>query len=317
MKFSFVSVFAFAFALVTASQAQGADVPVFDSERWKHWGDGQAELSGYDLTYHRYGESRKGVAVAIFVTETFSSSERVKADPGRHPEDDEYPVMKLNLVQDFPTGVYDYNMMTSAFLQLSGANGRGPGTLTKSSFTSQEWCGHVYHQLLFDESAIRETAHSYFDGEGDRDATLLYPSDGVSADALLFWARGLAAPLLTAGEEVEVPFLPSLERARLDHRPLEWTRATLSRSAETKKVKVPAGTFEVITASAELVDGLRYDFEVEVAAPHRIIRWSTNRGDQAVLRGSERLAYWQLNGPGGERSLRKLGLTRGQTQPVK
>lgn len=295
-------------SLGLAPSAAAAEAPRFGSEFWEHWGDGRAELSGYDLTYERYGESRSGTAVAIFVTETFSASARVKADPGRHPKSDEYPVMKLNLVKDFPTGIYDYNLMTSAFLQLSRANGRGPGTLTKASFSSQEWCGHVYHQLLFDASEIRETVHSYFDGEADREATLPHPAEGISADALLFWARGLAAPLVEPGESVEVPGLGSLEHSRLEHRPLAWTRVTLSRSADTTTITVPAGTFEVTTAVAELDSGLRYEIAVEAAAPHRIVRWSSNRGERAVLRGSERLAYWRLNGPEGRRSLQELGL---------
>src|SRR5262245_11906874 len=77
---------------------------VFGDEFWKHWGDNRAELSGYELVFPRYGTLRKGTAVAIFVTETFSSSLRVKSDPGKHPASDEFPVMKLNLVEDFSTG---------------------------------------------------------------------------------------------------------------------------------------------------------------------------------------------------------------------
>ena len=50
--------------------------PVFGEEFWKRWGDGKGEVSGYDLTFPRYGELRKGVAVVVFVTETFSNSAR-------------------------------------------------------------------------------------------------------------------------------------------------------------------------------------------------------------------------------------------------
>src|SRR5205823_5666230 len=88
-------------------------VPEFTGAFWRHWGDGRGELSGYDLETPRYGALRHGIAVAIFVTETFSNSKRVKADPGMHPAFDEFPVMKLNLVQDFATGIYDYNLETS------------------------------------------------------------------------------------------------------------------------------------------------------------------------------------------------------------
>ena len=104
-------------AVGSAALADGGPLTFESADFWDVWGDGKAELAAYDLTYPRYGESREGVAVTIFVTETFSDSMRVKADPGLHPKSDEFPVMKLNLVEDFPTGIYDYNLMTSASAQ--------------------------------------------------------------------------------------------------------------------------------------------------------------------------------------------------------
>src|SRR3954453_7048479 len=100
--------------------------PYFDAKFWAVWGDGQAELNAYDLTFPRYNQARKGVAIAIFVTELFSNTLRVKADPGRHGPGDEFPVMKLNLVKDYQTGIYDYNDMLSAFVSLAPVNQR-PG----------------------------------------------------------------------------------------------------------------------------------------------------------------------------------------------
>jgi hypothetical protein len=77
------------------------DSPAYDAAFWKTWGDGQAELTSYELTYPRYGAPRRGTAVAITVAETFANSARVKSDPGVRPKNDEFPVMKLNLVEDF------------------------------------------------------------------------------------------------------------------------------------------------------------------------------------------------------------------------
>src|SRR6187200_267043 len=68
-------------------------------EFWKHWGDGKAELDGYALTQPRYGQLRQGTAVLVFVTDDFSDSARVKADPGKHPASDVRPVLKLNFVR--------------------------------------------------------------------------------------------------------------------------------------------------------------------------------------------------------------------------
>ena len=204
-----------ALALACASSAAAPAAPEFADAFWKHWGDGRAELAGYDLVTPRYGASRTGTAVAIFVTETFSNALRVKADPGKHPRSDEFPVMKLNLVQDFSTGVYDYNLQTSAFVALAPANGRPAGAPTKVSFSSQEWCGNVYAQLLFDKGSARLASHSYFDGEADRSEALPCPADAVAEDALLVWARGLAWPRLSAGESATLPLARSLRESRL------------------------------------------------------------------------------------------------------
>jgi hypothetical protein len=165
------------------------------------------------------------------VTETFSNSLRVKADPGKHPATDEFPVMKLNLVEDYQTGIYDYNDMTSSFVALAAVNGRPAGAPAKISFSSQEWCGHTFQQLLFDTHAIRATTHSYFDGEADRQSELNYPTGGLSEDALLLWARGQAGPRIAPGERREVELLGSLQASRQGHVPLSWQHATLSRSS--------------------------------------------------------------------------------------
>ncbi len=275
---------------------------------WKTWGDGKAELAGYDLTFPRYGEPRRGTAVTIFVPEAFSRSMRVKADPGKHPDGDLVPVMKLNLVQDFPTGIYDYNLMTSVFTTLSPDAGRPAGAALKVSFSAQEWCGQVFAQLLFDKAAIRAESRSYFDGEADRASTLVYPAGGMSEDALLSWARGFAAPRIAAGEHREVPMLPSLTFARLRHQPLGWRKATLSRDASPARITVPAGAFAADVYRAALEGGRTWTIHVEAKAPHRVIRWESSDGERAELIRSARLAYWEMNGKGKERALAEIGL---------
>ncbi|MFO0729046.1 MAG: hypothetical protein U1E65_35025 [Myxococcota bacterium] len=277
---------------------------------WKLWGDGQAELSGYELRFPRYGEIRSGTAVAIFVTETFSEKSRVKADPGKHEKSDEVPVIKLNWVQDFQTGVYDYNLMTSAFVALSPRGARPAGAPIKLAFSSQEWCGTVYHQLLFDEASIRESAHSYFDGEADREGSLDYPTGGISEDTLLLWARGLAEPVLAPGESANRPLLRGLEAVRLLHKPAAWQRVKLERKKEAVKRTVPAGTFEAEVMVAT-VDGDRtWTFWVERAAPRRILEISRSDGLEAKLLAGDRMKYWEMNANKFESALTKLGLSR-------
>src|SRR5438132_1578564 len=121
--------------IAEAARAQTPDTSPFDAKFDQYWGDQKAELSGYDLAQPRYGQLRKGVAITIFVTEPFSNSLRVKADSGKHADADVFPVLKLNLVEDFATGIYDYNVMTSVFVAMKPVNGLPAGTPTKVSFS--------------------------------------------------------------------------------------------------------------------------------------------------------------------------------------
>lgn len=284
--------------------------PYVDAKFWAQWGDGQAEVSSYDLTYPRYGSPRAGIAVAIFVTESFSLEARVKADPGKHPPSDVFPVMKLNLVEDFQTGIYDYNEQTSSFLALSSIAHQPPGFLTKVSFSSQEWCGHSWAQWIQRLIGLQYAGHSYFDGEAERSATIPVPEGGIAEEQLMFWARGMAEPKLSPGESRNVPFRRSLQSERHSHREAKWSTARLSRTAAPAKVTVPAGEFEMELWRAELKDGPTITFAVERAAPHRLLDWSSSDGERAVLVKSDRLKYWEMNKPGGESALSRLGLQK-------
>jgi hypothetical protein len=278
-------------------------LPAGADEFWAHWGDGQAELSGYHLTEPRYGAKRSGTAVLVFVTEEMSDSLRVKADPGKHAASDVYPVLKLNAIRDFQTGIYDYNVMTSTFARVS------PGwPVAKVSFSSQEWCGHVYHQLLPRAGRIVGLFHSYFDGEADGKDDLELAKDGVFEDALPILLRGWGMAYLKPGETRTVPLLPSLLGARLNHKTLAWGRARIGRANEPTTVTVPAGSIKVETWTVAVEGGPTSTYQFESASPYRLVRWSVDTGEEGVLLKSTRLAYWKLNAPGGEKYLKDLGL---------
>jgi hypothetical protein len=238
----------------------------------------------------------------------FSNRDRVKAEPGKHPRDDEFPVMKLNLVKDFPTGVYDYNLMLSAFATLAAVGGRPAGALTKASFSSQEWCGHVFGQLLFDPASIRLVSHSYFDGESDQQRTLDYPGGSFSEDGLLLWARGLAGPALNAGETKSIQLLTSLETARMNHIQVTWRAAVLSRGGQSVSHSSTSGTYNAELYAAKIAGGPTVSIWVEVAAPHHVLEWESSTGEHARLLRSKRMKYWTLNREGGESALQGLGL---------
>ncbi len=283
-------------------------VPSFDKGFWDQWSDGAAEMASYALTYPRYGQPREGTAVTIFIPEKLSRQYRVKADPGNHAPSEEIYAVKLNLVQDFPTGVYDYNLMTTAFVSMEPWQGRSAGSPIKVAFSSQEWCGLRHAQLQFDRSQVRSTSHSYFDGEADQQNTARYLRPGFSEDMLLLWARGWAWPRLEPGASMEVKVLRSAEAMSLGHQAMAWSPGTLSRSKDVSSVDVPAGTFEVEKATLTIGDAVTWDVYVEQGAPRRIIRWTSSQGHDARLIESARMKYWEMKGPGDIAQLSKLGL---------
>jgi hypothetical protein len=303
-----LAVVGLAFGALDRRPEDDARAPALMAEQsrafWSHWGDGRAELNGYRLSQPRYGVVRSGTAVLVYVTEDFSDSLRVKADPGKHPPADVYPVLKLNAVRDFQTGIYDYNVMTSVFARVAP---RWP--LAKVSFSSQEWCGHVWHQLLPRGGRLEGLSHSYFDGEADATERLDWPADGIVEDALPILVRGWLGEDVPWGGVRDVPFLPSLMRSRLEHRRLAWGRATISVAPEPVLVTVPAGEFRVTTWTVTPEKGPQTTYEVEVAPPRRLVRWASDAGERGELLGSDRLAYWKLNGPEGQEYLKRLGLS--------
>ena len=289
--------------LAVVALVLGLASPGWAQDFWAHWGDNKAELNGYRLTQPRYGSPRPGTAVFIFVTEDFSDTLRVKADPGKHPASDVYPVMKLNAVREFQTGIYGYQVMTSTFLRVA------PGwPVAKVSFSSQEWCGNVYHHLLPRNGRVGGIFHSYFDGEADGSDDLELPDGGVFEDALPILVRGWNGAYLKPGESRSVAFLPSLLRARLEHRKLAWGKAQVARAAEVTSLAVPAGRFKVYAWTVEVEGGGKLTYEVEAEPPYRLVRFTGGGGEEGALLGSKRLAYWTLNHPGDEKALRDLGL---------
>ena len=282
-----------------STKVTDAASPVYDAAFWKTWGDGFAELTSYDLKYPRYGAPRQGTAVSIFVAETFANSLRVKSDPGVRDKKDEFSVMKLNLVEDFQTGVYDYNLMLQSFVALESVNGRPAGVMTKVAWSSQEWCGNLFKEALLDKDVLRVVSHSYFDGEGDQSLSEASPAPAVlSEDALMLWARGMAWPVLKVGETREVPALLAMQVSRFKKGPAQWGKVVLSRSS--------AESFDVFRA--KLSDGRERVYEVEKVAPFRVLKYSTSEGVEGVLVASERMKYWELNKPEGVKALEKLKL---------
>lgn len=291
-------------------QSDGATLPSppFDAAFWAQWSDGSAEVAAYDLTTPRYNAPRSGTAVTIFVTEPFSESIRVKADPGVHPPADEFPVMKLNLVKDYQTGIYDYNEMLSVFVGLKPSGGRPAGSAAKISFSAQEWCGHLYAQLLPAAGSLTVSSHSYWDNQADQMRSIPGDPSAFPEDTLLLWARGHAAPLVAPGARQDVRLLSSFFTARAAPEKLRYTPAALVRAAQPESLPMPGGARQALRSTLEINGQAAATVFTEPDPPYRILQWRTASGESATLRRTARLKYWELNSPAGEKALVSLGL---------
>jgi hypothetical protein len=284
-----------------ASPAGAADQ--FDT--W--WHDGKAELDGYRLMVSRYGENRRGTAVMIFVTEPFSESKRVKVDDYTHADPaDTFDALKLNLVRDFQTGIYDYKHDGVDIRALVHARA-GEGV-----FASMEWCGNVYEELIFGANEIHGSYASYFENESGP-ISLPRPDAGITEDELFIRLRGLRKDFLGAGEARTLPFLPGSFYSRLSHQKQEWIQATVTRAKKPQGITVPAGRFNTILYDVQTSDGRAGQFWVEAAYPHRIVKWSLPPDLDGQLTGSQRLEYWRLHAEGDENILEGPGTRAART----
>ena len=178
----------------------------------KYWYAGDAELTSYKLEQARYGEIREGTAVLVFVTEPFLPKDQVKADRNNASN---IPVLKLNATKKYLTGIYPYSLMSSTFYPVSNDQ-----HALKTSFSMQEWCGHVYSQLNNREQ-FEFTSHSYFEGEADQNLKL---DKSILENEI--WQRIRINPKELPLGTIKV--LPSLEFFRTKHIDVKALNATAS-----------------------------------------------------------------------------------------
>ncbi len=285
-----------------ASPEQGAAPPPearASSAFWERWGDGRAELSGYAVRTQRYGEPRSAEVVLIYVTEPMDSRVWIKDDRGDVPEPFRVNALKLNRSLKFRTGLYPYSVMTSVFAPVEGLSAERFAPV-KITLSVQEWCGHVYHAVRPAASGFEDEIRSYFHDEGERVSRVPAPPGTLYEDALFIQLRELDGPF-HGGGDWQGSLVPALWSSRKAHTALRPLPATIRRSAADRD-GVPVTRFAVDYGSDTLT------LEVERDAPRRILGWSASDGEEARLLGTARLPYWELNRPGDESWLERIGL---------
>ncbi len=263
---------------------------------WARWSDGRAELSGYRATVNRYGELRPAEVVLIYVTEPMDRRTWIKDDAA--PEAERVNVLKLNASLKFQTGVYPYSVLTSVFAPVDRYRDEAFAPV-KVSLSVQEWCGHVFHAVWPGDDRFASQLMSYFASEGEAREEVPTPRGALYEDALLIQLRELDGPF-AGGGDWRGALVPSLWSARRAHRALRPVDATITR-ARAERDGAPVTRFTLRYADVTRT------FDVETAAPRRVLAWSASDGEEARLVATERLPYWQLNHNGDERERARFG----------
>lgn len=240
----------------------------------EYWYAGKAELSTYDVAQERYGEIRQAEQVNIFVTEDFSNRKQVKLDDASTAGEDRVPVLKLNAVRRFHTGIYDYSIMQSVFTPVSGS------PTLKTTTSVQDWCGQVFMQNNLEQNGYHLRGFSYFESEGDQDLHL--PIAQLEDD---LWTRIRLNP--TALSTGKISIFPSAIYTRLRHK---------SSGAQNATLQIERGEKESILKLVYSDIPRALSIQFETAFPYKILGWEeTNEGkiaSKGTLKAVRKSAYW-------------------------
>lgn len=285
----------------TQSQEKAAPPKNFNA----YWYAGEAEISSYQLEQARYGETHKGEAVLVFVTEPFSRSKQVKLDDWRDTSEDNVSVLKLNTTKKFLTGIYPYSMMSSTFKPVS--YDRYPKML-KVTTSSQEWCGHTFMQLNLKDDKYDLKGFSYFESEGDVEKKV---PESLLEDEIWTMIR-LNPGGLPQGK---VKLLPGTFYLRLRHQEAK------PQSAEAKIESISSSDFSGKSHSKYSIayENRSLSIYFEPVFPHTILGWEETYlsgfgKPQKLTTTAKRIntiksAYWGKNS-NSDRAIRKeLGLS--------
>lgn len=220
-----------------------------------YWHQGKAELGHYALTQARYGELRNGNAVLVFVTEDVLDSAQVKYEgQGDAPHTS---VLKLNRIDRFVTGIYDYSLMTSTFSPVDGA------PPMKVSCSTQDWCGQMFMQLNRQADGYRYELRSYFQADGDKNGTI---DHATLEDDIMNQIRIDPTKLPTG----TVDMLPTLSYLRLMHKPVQPMKVDAALTAQGD-----TSTYSMRFTSLDRTVSVHFG----TAFPHVIFGWEETRPD--------------------------------------
>ena len=277
-----------------SSSSTATNTPPSANDFNSYWYAGQAELSSYDLKIDRYDEPRKGYVAFVFVTEDLSKSKHVKLDDPAKAGDDRVPVLKINALSRFQTGIYDYSLMSSLFTPVDIA--KMPHSL-KATTTVQDWCGHVFTQMDYvKDNTYKVNQFSYFEMEGDK----VFNTEGVLLEDEIFTRLRINPSSLPE----KAAIIPNLTFTRLRHKPVTASNATIA-------FKDIEGGLRLCTVNYPDIKR-RLEVTFEAAFPYKIMGFAEFNADKEMSRATHRKTimsdYWNKHDNKSDYLREMLGL---------
>tara|TARA_B100000508_G_scaffold141026_1_gene145230 strand:+ start:4213 stop:5175 length:963 start_codon:yes stop_codon:yes gene_type:complete len=243
---------------------------------------GEAEVSTYSLKRARYNDVHPGEAVLIFVTEPFLSDEQVKLERGSSEQ--KTSILKLNKIERFTTGVYDYSMYTSVFTPIEKFKPEHP---LKVTFSSQDWCGQAFAQIN-NSNGYEYQHNSYFQAEGDTSYHLEY----TFVEDNLFNLARIDDQMLPVDEFQILPSQSYVRTAHIEYKPYEAIGSkSINDTSLIYNYEIP-----------ELKRSVRVFMDPQ--DHNKILKWTETyptvfdgklRTSEYNLKESRKIPYWRLN----------------------
>jgi hypothetical protein len=281
----------------------GKDLSVDKNKEFDaYWYTGKAEVSTYILNQARYGNMNPGKSVLIFVTEDFLVDKQVKKESMSNERSTS--VLKLNKIDRFTTGIYDYSLMLSTFTPVSRYD--YPFTL-KTVLSAQDWCGQSFMQVNRRGEGYQAILRSYFEAEGDKNVVL---DDSFLEDEI--WTLARLDPM--ALPQGDFSIIPASHQLRLRHEPI-----TDEMAKGKMVIQVMEDGSEQFIYSLDFESGRQVKLFIQSVFPYRIYGWEEKVRSgfgasaqwlttKATLDRTIKTSYWGSNAPEDMQLRKDLGL---------
>lgn len=260
---------------LTIGQATSAKTSDYPLSTLSVWDDGLCEMSYYRATDRIYGLRRNYTRVHLLNRQWMDRKTGVKSE--RQAENAQ-AVFKFNITEELPTENYNYRYQTTMFLN------RPDLSPFKMIVSSQEWCGASYKHLRWTPAGLAVQSFSYQPNEGDH--AWRVSAESMPYEALPLIARDMVSRRTQRSFKVLAPM-------RSTHEVEPVVKDAKWQIDQPASISTPMGTVTVRRITLKWA-GPETFFDVEVAAPYRLLRYRMGNLTGELVHVEHR-AYWDRN----------------------